>query len=66
MWEKIQKQALKTVNKLCKDHGYAYVAYKLGYRSSSTVEAWIKRKKIPAWCVDRVEGLRIEEERKAI
>lgn len=61
MLEKLNKQALKMVQEICKKNGYAFVAYKLGYKSSTTVEAWVRRRRVPAWCLERIDELYKEQ-----
>ena len=50
-----KKKALKEVKALIEEYGSAYVSYKLGYKTSGTVEAWLKRKSVPTWFMNRMD-----------
>lgn len=38
---------LVKLKKVMQKYGYAYIAYKLGYRDTTAIKKWISRNKIP-------------------
>lgn len=51
------KVVFKEVKEIIEDRGAAFVAYKLGYKTSQTIEMWLRRKRIPRWFLNRHEML---------
>lgn len=47
MATKTASKEFEIVKKRVKDHGVAFVAYKLGFRDTGRVKNWLIRKKIP-------------------
>lgn len=57
-----EKQALKAVEKIINTKGAVYLAYRLGYKNSQTVEYWLKRQSVPSWCIERIQTILNEQE----
>lgn len=55
-------EIIKNLNLLKNKYGDVFIAYKLGYRSSYPIRAWLRQKKIPNQQVNNV--LRLIEELK--
>jgi len=44
---KQEGKMLTKLKKIVKLRGYAYVAYRLGYRDTAVIKKWVLRKRIP-------------------
>lgn len=52
---KSHSDILKDLKKALRLNYDSLIAYRMGYKSSTTVNVWAKRNSIPDWCVGRLE-----------
>jgi hypothetical protein len=52
---KSHSEILKDLKKALKLNYDSLIAYRMGYKSSTTVNVWAKRNSIPDWCITRLE-----------